>query len=291
MSLLVLAAVARADDAVFKWNAFERREPRAGTKFTEELTKSDKRTLKFAIEGKAKEETHEGKEEIRLVHAVASVSSNGITEDRITFEKWSRAWDTVIDTSLEGAVVTVKGEGPFRTSATDSERPVSRAANAWLQSHVLKDGKKDPLLDELEWDFILPKDPVVEGGTWTIDPAAFAREVMGPQASIDAKRSSGTGKLERVKTENGVRFGHVEVTVSLALETLGPSKVAWKKGGIQEFRYVLDLSLEPKRKDLVAGVITMELSGEGTVEPPGQDLIDVDLVEKSRLEVRRRPVE
>lgn len=288
--LFVTVVVARADDS-FKWNAFDRREARAGTKFAEELSKSDRRSLKFMLDGERKVEVHEGTEKIRLIHAVASVSSKGITEDKITVERWMRAWDKDSDDSLEGSTLTVKGEGAFRTWAAEGEKPVTRAANTWVQQHIVKDGKRDPALDELDWDFILPREPLADGSTWTIDPATFAREVMGPQVAIDAKKSQGSGKLTAVKLDNGVHFGHVEVSVSLALETLGSSKVTWKKGGVQEFRYVLDLSLEPRRRDVVAGLITMELLGEGSVEPPGRDPLDLEIEEKSRLEVRRMPVE
>jgi hypothetical protein len=290
VALLVLAAHACAEDG-FKWNPAERRVAAKGTKFREELAKTDQRTLKFVVEGRAREEKHEGTEKIQLVHSIGAVASAGVVEDTISVAAWSRAWDGDADESLEGATLTVTGEGNYRTCAIESGRTVTRAANAWIQTHIVKNGHGEPALDELDWDFILPKEPVADGGSWTLDPVAFAKEVMGARTVIDAKKSSGTGKLTKVKVENGVHFGHIEVTVSLALETLGQSKVRWRKGGVQEFRYVLDVSLEPRRKDGVSGVITIELAGEGTVEPPGGDPLELEIDEKSRLEMRRSPLE
>jgi len=258
----VVASGARADDA-FKWNPAERPAPRAGDKFCEELTKSDDRSLKFTRDGQPVERKEVGKESIRLLHAIAAASSTAVSEDRITVQKWSLATDRAVDSSLEDAIVTVKGEGAYRTFNAESERTISRVANRWIDSHLVKGGKRDPTLDELDWDFILPKEPAADGGTWTIDTAAFAREVMGPKATFDAKKSRGEGKLTGVRVEKGVHFGHVEVSVSLALDALGESPVTWAKGGVREFRYVLDLSLEPRRRDVVAAVITIELSGRG----------------------------
>src|SRR5947199_10656912 len=99
-------------------------------KFCEEMSKSNERVLRFAdAEGRPAEEKHVGTEKIRLVHTVAAATSAAVTEDRIVVEKWLRAWDRDTDSSLEGAIVTVKGEDAFRTFNAESEKPLTRAGN------------------------------------------------------------------------------------------------------------------------------------------------------------------
>jgi len=290
-SLLLLALAATpgaADD--FKWDPRERPLRASGSKFCEELSKTETLVRRYTDESGAHEDRREGREKIRLNHAVAAVDSAAVTEDKITVAEWSLQQGAERDDTLEGAVVTVKGEGAYRAANAQSERTLSRLASRWIEGHIVKGGKLEPTLDELDWDFILPKDPIADGGTWTIDPGAFAREVLGPRAEIDANRSKGTGKLTGVHVDKDVHFGRIEVSVSLALESLGAAKVTWTKGGVQEFHYVIDFSLEPRRRDVVAAVISMELKGSGTVTPEGAT-IPIELDETSRLEVRRTPLD
>ncbi len=290
-ALLVLGGVARADG--FAWDPGARAPRRIGARFFEEIEKRESEAAVFSnADPQLSQERVDSVEKIRLLHEIAQATSEAVTEDRIHVEQWSRArTGSSADESLEGDVVVVQGADSSRTFTVEGDRPASPSAKVWLQTNAAKRAKRDPGLDELDWPFILPHESVTEGGEWSLDPEALAREVLGRRARIDPARSHGKGKLVTVQLNGGVHMGHVEVDVALALETLGGTKVSWTSGGIMQLHYVLEISLEPARRDQVTGTISMTLSGEGALEQPGQDAIGFTLDQSSTVTLRKGSID
>jgi hypothetical protein len=168
---------------------------------------------------------------------------------------------------------------------------LSKDARAWIEKDLVKGGKGDTGLDELDWAFILPRENVRDSGEWPLDPAALARELLPPRTEIDPERSRASGRLTAVRVDGGAHLGHVEVSIDLAQATLGQGKISWTNGGIREFRYVLDISLEPAKRDIVSGVITAALKGKGTVEVAEGPPFEVEIDESSKIVVKRTPIE
>ncbi len=289
--LLGLAlGAARAGDG-FAWDPAARPIYKVGQRFEEALEITDASHKKFTSpDGATAPRDVEVAASVRLLHEVAEVTS-GVSEDRIHVERWSQgAKGREPDTSLEGALVTLKGAAPYRSSSVETQNTLSRDARAWVERHLVKGGAGDTGLAELEWAFILPRAPVPDGGEWSLDPDAMARELV-PGSEIDAGRSRASGKLTNVRVDGVAHVGHVEVSIDLVQTTLGLGKVSWQEGGTRQFRYVLDISLEPAKRELVVGVITTTLKGKGTVEVPDKPPYDVEIDESSKIVVKRAPVE
>lgn len=90
--------------------------------------------------------------------------------------------------------------------------------------------------DDLEKAF-LPKKPVKEGDTWTIDGAAIAEAFKkdAPQPlPVDKDKAAGKGKLLRVYKEGGRQYGDLDIDVDVPLKgdfPLGPKQTAPVQAG------------------------------------------------------------
>jgi hypothetical protein len=291
LALGLALGAAHAGDG-FAWDPGARPTYKVGQRFEEALDVTDSSHQKFtSADGATAPRDLDVAASVRLLHQVAEVTS-GVSEDRIHVERWSQGVKgRDPDTTLEGALVTLKGAAPYRSSSVETQKTLSRDARAWVEHHLVKGGAGDTGLAELDWTFILPRAPVPDGGEWSLDIDAMARELLPPRTEIDPRASRAMGKLTNVHLDGGAHMGHVEVSIDLVQTTMGLGKVSWTEGGVRQFRYVLDLSLEPGKRDLVAGVITTTLKGKGTVEVPDKPPYDVELDESSKIVVKRAPIE
>ena len=274
----------------YVWDTSRRPAPRAGTKFAEELEMAAviSKTLSHPGEeptGQQKEQ----RENVRLVHSIGEVSPQGVTAEEIQVERWSFAEKGYQpDSSLEGLRIVVKGTGKERTNSVEGARAPSRFAKAWIERDLLRPSARDPGLDELDLSFLFPKDKVSEGSGWKLDPQELAKGLLPPGDAIDAAKSSASGKLASVKVVNGVHVGHLEIMADLALKNR--ERMVWDEGVVQRYRYVLDVSLEPDRRNDLSGTITIELKGKGTLSQGGAP---VEVVEEQSFTItlRRSTVE
>ncbi|MBI3724923.1 hypothetical protein HY251_13350, partial [bacterium] len=120
-----------------------------------------------------------------------------------------------------------------------------------------------------DFDVLLPKEPVADGGEWTLDPKDAA-QVLYTGAEIDAEKSSVKGKLTQVKVEDGAHVGRVEVkgTLTLTRIKVNGQTIDYKDGGALEIVYVVSGSLEPERSPSRTTSIKMLFDGTGSYDTP-----------------------
>jgi hypothetical protein len=86
-------------------------------------------------------------------------------------------------------------------------------------------------------EVVLPKKPVKEGDTWTIDGATIAEALKkgAPQPlPVDKDKAAGKGKLLRVYKERGRQYGDLDVELDVPLKgdfPLGPNQTVAAQAG------------------------------------------------------------
>jgi hypothetical protein len=167
------------------------------------------------------------------------------------------------DTSLEGALLDVKGAGKDRTvTVVTSKGELGKVASSWMQRRY-GGGRQDPGASKAYW---LPKVPVAIGDTWTADLASFF-EANSVGARLDRSRTTSSATL------TAVAKGHATIAceASLALATFpggkGGKPWTWASGGVQVIKgsYTTTLS-EP----IATGSLAFTTLLEGSTEVDGK---------------------
>jgi hypothetical protein len=145
-------------------------------------------------------------------------------------------------------------------------------------------GKDARLLDEefnkapeedLEKAF-LPKKPVAVNESWKVDVAAFvAAYARSTKMPVDAARAEGTGKLLKVYTKDGARFGIVNLHLEMPLKEgkLGesPNQMTLNAGGKWTVDIALDGCIDGSRAaGSRKGVSQFHATGEIALPPDGK---------------------
>ncbi len=126
-------------------------------------------------------------------------------------------------------VVIEKKDGKYHFTIEGGEELTGKDAE--LLNRSFNKGGDDSDDDEMEKTF-LPKKPVKEGDTWTIDGAAivkaFEKDAKQP-IPVDKDKAIGKGKLLRAYKEGGRQYGDFDIDLDVPLKgefPLGPGQTA-----------------------------------------------------------------
>jgi hypothetical protein len=268
---LAVAAVARtacADD--FKWDPKVKKAPPVpGYKEVADATEYHKVNVKVTQgEQVVQNVKDEATTTYKFTREIVKVDDKKkVTESVFKIEKWKidkKGEDP--DTSLEGHTVRVTGTGEAKTFKVEDDKDdkVSDGAKQWIENELAKKkkGGDDDEEDE-HMKALFPSEPVGDGAEWKPDLAAVTK-ALGT-TDYDPEKSSAKGSLTKVRVENGVHVGHIEIQVSLAVKQPG---VTWKEGGVMEMTISLDSSLELDKRDAQDGTVEVKFSGKGDAEGP-----------------------
>lgn len=93
----------------------------------------------------------------------------------------------------------------------------------------------------------LPTKPVKPGDTWKVPFKKFLGKLSDDDAMVfDKDKATGTGKLVRVYTKGGHKFGVVELTMAAPITSLGKDQPFKVSGGRMECKLTLDVCLDRK---------------------------------------------
>jgi hypothetical protein len=126
-------------------------------------------------------------------------------------------------------VVIEKKDGKYHFTIEGGAELTGKDAE--LLNRAFNKGGDDSDSDDLEKAF-LPKKPVKEGDTWTIDGAAIVKAFEKDAAQpipVDKDKAAGKGKLLRAYKEGGRQYGDFDIDLDIPLKgefPLGPGQSA-----------------------------------------------------------------
>ena len=180
--------------------------------------------------------------------------------------------------SVEGKTVLVEKKDKKFTFTIDG-KPVAEDAEQFLTEEF--SGKKD----DDSFAFLLPKDAVKAGETWKIDLAKVAKE-FEDNMTVDAEKSTGTGKLIKTYKKAGATYGEFEVTIDLSIAKFGAGAQAFpvKPGAMMSIKFKMDGCLDGTEE---AGQATMTMKGKVDANIPNAEIaVEIDM----KMEGTREPV-
>lgn len=241
------------------------RKPTAGATVEQVETDESTQTTTVTVQGRA--QVQEEKKTSRVVYT-DEVLEAADADPKPT--KLRRAFKTVEvsqdgkkeDVGLDGKTVVATKKGTkYEFAFADGGTPDGAAAKFLARTLKLTKDMDDDLF---------PATPVRPGGTWKIDMAKVAK-ALDDGLTIDKDASTGTGKLTKVYTKNGHKFGVLTITLDLAVAKVGGGKdvVALKPGSKMKFEMSGDGCIDGKES---TGTMKMSMSADFTGNIPGAEL-------------------
>jgi hypothetical protein len=161
--------------------------------------------------------------------------------------------------SYHGKTVVIEKKGDKYTFTVDGQELDEEDAEE-LDEEFNQD---DIPLDNSDF---LPDKPVKLNETWTVDAAKVAKafEAGGP-LGLDAKATRITGKLTKVYTKDGRRFGTLDLDITLGVKELrvDGQEIAMKPGSTIRATMTLDVCIDGSaHTGTEKGTMTFDLKGD-----------------------------
>jgi hypothetical protein len=194
-----------------------------GDVIKQDKEETDKSSFKFeGPDGKVVQEKKEEKTVIQAYKETILAKEKGKKATKLRREYTKavvKSGDNETPLTYQGKTVVIeKKDGKYHFTIEDGKELTGKDAE--LLNRSFNKGGDDSDEDELEKAF-LPKKPVKEGDTWTIDAAAIAKafEKGGDQAlPVDKEKAAGKGKLLRAYKEDGRQYGDFTIDVDVPLK-------------------------------------------------------------------------
>lgn len=244
------------------WNPTVQRQFKPGDAFIDEVTEQERAISHVDAPGHPTyDRTRTKKNHWQLRVEVEDAPGGDLGRVRVQVLQWSfQSDDQPEDLCLENRTLHVDTR-THEVVVEGGQEHLSGAAKAWLGSLVLG---REVVPDAA---VLLPGAPVAEKGTWTPDTPRAARAVT--EGALDPARSSGEGTLTRLWTQDGLRMGHVEASVTLQLLNVPGQTLPWREGGDVHFKLNEDRSLAPDTRDVQSGTVRFSLKGGAAASKGG----------------------
>lgn len=140
-----------------------------------------------------------------------------------------------VDLGLKGkAVLIEKGKDEYTFTVEGGK--LSKEAAELLGKEFNK--KDEPDLEEL----LVPKKAVKVGDTWEVDVTAVAG-MFGDQMSVDKEKAKATGKLVKVYDKDKVKYGVIEFTSELPIQSVTLMKQPVKASDGSKIKVVITVDV------------------------------------------------
>ena len=236
------------------WNPSVQRTFKPGDAFVDEVTEQERAISHVDAPGHPTyDRTRTKKNHWQLRVEVEDAPGGDLGRVRVQVLQWAfQSDDQPEDLCLESRTLHIDTR-THELVVEGGQANLSGAAKAWLGALQLG---REVVADAT---VLLPRAPVAAQGTWTPDTPQAARAVT--EGAIDPSRSSGEGAVTRLWTQDGVRMGHVESSVTLQLINVPGQQLPWREGGDVHFKLSEDRSLEPGTRDVQSGTVRFSLKG------------------------------
>jgi hypothetical protein len=229
-----------------------KRTPPAGTRVRERQRESETQTVEVLEKGEVRQTDKEAKgyDEERVTE-ILSVDAKGEAKTlRHTYVRY-KDFKTRKDLEVKGLVVdvTLGKEPKLRV-------PEGKPLPKILRRRLLAEHTGE------ETQGLFAAKAVADGGTWTIEPKAFAKEMGLPPQDLDLKASSGSGKLERVEQRGATPWVHFSLRLKLVFKVFQELKT--KEPFVIEMTLAGSMPVDPKQP---GGTLKRSFKSRGLLIP------------------------
>lgn len=224
--------------------------------------------------GAVVQEQKEQKDQVAtFIETVLSMDGDQITKRSRKYESVKRVKDgKVVKLDLVGKVVIIERMGTKYSFTYEGGGEITGDTLAYLSDEFKEKDNKNEKLDKI----MMAKDPVAVGETWMVNAkdmvAALDKAMVD---AIDLKAATITGKLTKVYSKNGARYGIINIVAKLPVVRVGPAGMAIPTDAGSNFtmRFDLDICTDGTLTD---GTMTVTLTGAmgATIKSPdGKEFI------------------